>query len=253
LSATPDFGARAAVYDALRPQDDAWWARFEAMVRLGDLRGGRVLDVGCGTGALAAVLADRCRAKVWGIEPSDEMRAVARSRLPRTVGVRAGTAETLPFRDAWFDAVVFSLVVHLVDRARAFAEAARVLTPGGRILVATFAHEHFDTYWAARFFPSIGEIDRARFPTEDMLVTELLAAGFGELVVERISSRQTITREHALDRIHGRHISTFDLLGDDELRAGTRKAEVELADEIDVRLEQLVVAARANRSPGRTR
>ena len=66
---------------------------------------------------------------------------------------------------------------------------------------------------------------------------------------EHVSSRQTITREHALDRIHGRHISTFDLLGADELREGTNRAERELPAEVDVRLEQLVVAAVLATSP----
>src|SRR5262249_5127562 len=146
ISGTPDFGARAAVYDALRPQDQPWWDRFEALVRLGDLHGRRVLDVGCGTGALAAALADRASAKVCGVEPTAEVRAVGRSRAPRNIGLRAGTAEALPFRDAWFDVVVFSLVVHLVDRSQAFTEAARVLRSGGSLVVATFAHEHFDTY-----------------------------------------------------------------------------------------------------------
>jgi len=245
VSATPDFGARAASYDALRPQDGPWWERFEAIVRLGELRGRRILDVGCGTGVLAAALTERAAAKVWGVEPSAEMRAVARSRLPRTVGVRDGSAELLPFRDAWFDAVVFSLVVHLVERRRAFAEAARVLRSDGTIVVATFAHEHFETYWAARFFPSIGEIDRTRFPSEQQLRDELAGCGFGDVVAERLTSVHTITREHALERIHGRHISTFDLLDEDELRAGTLRAEAELPLELDVRLEQLIVAGRA--------
>ena len=83
------------------------------------------------------------------------MRRVARTRLPRGAGLRAGSAEALPFRDAWFDGVVYSLVVHLVDREAAFEEAARVLAPGGRVVVSTFAPEHFDTYWAGSLFPSI--------------------------------------------------------------------------------------------------
>ena len=138
----------------------------------------RVLDVGCGTGALAAALADRGGAKVWGVEPSPEMRDVARARLPAASASADGTAEALPFRDGWFDAVVFSLVIHLVDRDRALGEAARVLAPGGRVVVSTFSHAHFDTYWAADYFPSIREIDRKRFPTEQQLAEELAAAGF---------------------------------------------------------------------------
>lgn len=199
--------------------------------------------MGCGTGALAAALVERAHAKVWGVEPNAEMRAVARARLPSTVGIRSGAAEALPFRDDWFDGVVFSLVVHLVDRRRAFPEAARVLAPAGRVVIATFAPEHFETYWAARFFPSIGEIDRKRFPAEGKLAEELASAGFGPVTSERISSRHTITREHALERIRGRHISTFDLLHPEELREGTLRAERELPAEIDVLLEQLVVVA----------
>jgi len=237
------FDSRAAVYDALRPQDDSWWARFEAMVRLGDLRGRRVLDVGCGTGALLAALAEQANAKVWGVEPSDEMRAVAKARLPHGVGLRAGSAESLPFREAWFERVTYSLVVHLVDRPAAFAEAVRVLARGGRVVVATFDHDHFDTYWAATYFPSIPQIDRARFPTQEGLASELRGAGLDEVVTERLSSRATITREHALERIRGRNISTFHLLDPAEIEAGTARAEVELPAEVDVRLEQLVVAA----------
>jgi ubiquinone/menaquinone biosynthesis C-methylase UbiE len=217
-------------------------------VRLGGLRGRRVLDVGCGTGALAGALAEHARAKVWGLEPSPEMRAVARARLPRTVGVRSGHAEDLPFRNAWFDGVVYSLVVHLVDRPRAFAEAARVLDPGGRVVVATFAHAHFETYWAARYFPSIGAIDRARFPTEAQLVDGLGGAGFSDVTREQLSSRHSISREHALERIHGRHISTFALLDDEELRDGTLRAERELPSVVEVVLEQLVVAATSSSS-----
>ena len=115
----PDFGARARIYDTLRPTDAAWWDAFSAMVELGDLRGRRVLDVGCGTGRLLAALVSEAHAKAWGIDESAEMVAVARETLSAGVGVRRGTAERLPFRDGWFDRVTMSLVLHLVDRPRA--------------------------------------------------------------------------------------------------------------------------------------
>ena len=202
-----------------------------------------MLDVGCGTGTLTAALAEDAQAKVWGVEPSDAMRAVARARLPRGAGLRAGRAEKLPFRDAWFDALVYSLVVHLVDRPRAFAEARRVLTAGGRVVISTFAPEHFETYWASRYFPSIREIDNARFPTPAALERELGDAGFVSPVFERITSGATISRELALERIRGRHISTFDLLPETEIVEGTARAERELPATVEVHLEQLVVVA----------
>src|SRR5437773_5237391 len=51
---------------------------FDLLVREGDLRGRRVLEVGCGTGQLAAALAERAYAKVWAVDASPEMLAVAR-------------------------------------------------------------------------------------------------------------------------------------------------------------------------------
>jgi SAM-dependent methyltransferase len=239
----PDFDRRAPSYDALRPQDGAWWQRFDALLELLALRGGRVLDVGCGTGALAAALAERAHARVWGVDPSEEMLAVARARVPRAVGLRRGRAEELPFRDGWFDAVVLSLVVHLVDRERAFAEAARVLAPAGRLGIATFAPEHFDTYWLNPWFPGIAEVDRRRFPTPAMLERELTAAGFTNVRLVRLEWQGALGRSEALERIRGRHISSFDLLGEEAIRAGLEQAERELPERVETRLAQLVVGA----------
>ena len=238
---SPDFDRRARVYDTLRPTDDAWWQRFETMVDLAGLRGQRILDVGCGTGRFAAALATEARARVWAIDDSREMVAVARETVPTQVGVRRGKAERLPFRDGWFDRVTMSLVVHLLDRPAAFAEAQRVLARGGRIAIATFALEHFDSYWLNPYFPSIRAIDLNRFPSPAQLHEELSDAGFDEVVTEQVSSVETISRETALSRIKGRHISTFDLLPADEVASGTAQAEAELPAQVETRLEQLVV------------
>jgi ubiquinone/menaquinone biosynthesis C-methylase UbiE len=239
----PSFEARAPVYDRLRPQDEAWWRRFEVMVAEGGLRGQRVLDVGCGTGALAAALAEKALARVWGVEPSEGMRAVARERVPRGVGLKAGSAEALPFRDAWFDRVVMSLVIHLVDRPAALAEARRVLVPGGRIVIATFARGHFDRYWAAPWFPSLAEIDRGRFPDLPVLLEELHAAGFAGARAVPVVSHGSMSREEALARLRGRHISTFDLLDPAEVEEGIARAERELPETVVTVLDQAVVVA----------
>ena len=240
--AKPDFGARARVYDTLRPTDAAWWEAFDALVELGDLRGRRVLDVGCGTGRLAAALVEEAHAKVWGVDASGEMVAVARETRTAGVGVRQADAESLPFRDGWFDRVTMSLVLHLVDRPRALAEARRVVSDDGRIAVSTFHPEHFATYWALPFFPSIREIDEARFPTPEQMERELAEAGFPGFASRRLSATVELSRDEALSRIRGRHISTFDLLTAEEISEGTARAEQELPERIVSRLERLVVA-----------
>jgi SAM-dependent methyltransferase len=238
----PDFSLLASRYDELRPVDSNWVELVDRVVELGRLGGGaRVLDVGCGTGRVAAALAER-GAKVWGVDPSAGMLEVARSRVPSSVGLREGRAEALPFRDAWFDGAVCMLSVHLLDRPRAFGELARVLVPGGRLLIATFDPAHFDGFWLNRLFPTMRRVDLERFPTPADLERELGAAGF-EPRLERLSQRTSMTREHALERIRGRHISTFQLIGDDEYRTGLGRAERELPERVDYAQEWLLVSA----------
>jgi len=237
----PDFDARARLYDSLRPTGASWWQAFEHLVELGDLRGRRVLDVGCGTGRLAAAMSDEAGAKVWAIDSSDEMLAVAREAVPHGVGVRRGDAERLPFRDGWFDRVTMSLVLHLLNRERALAEARRVIGSDGRIVISTFHPDHFASYWLNPYFPSIRRVDESRFPTPETMRSELEAAGFQRYEERVLVTEEIIGRDEALQRIRGRHISTFDLLTADEVAEGTAGAIRDLPDTVVQRLVRLVV------------
>ena len=239
----PDFGRLAASYDELRPADDNWWELFDVVVREGDLRGRRVLEVGAGTGRLTAALAERALAKVWAVDASPEMLAVARRKAPRGVAFKEARAEALPFKDGWFERAVAMLVVHVLDRPLAFAELRRVLADDGRLAIATFDPAHIHGYWLNKYFPSILEIDLARFAPAEVLAGELRAAGFGDVRLSRLHQRATIDRETALERIRGRHISTFDLLDEEEIRAGTARAEAELPEVVEYDQEWLIAIA----------
>jgi ubiquinone/menaquinone biosynthesis C-methylase UbiE len=241
----PDFGPRAATYDEVRPLDDNWWEVYALAERLGDLRGRRVLDVGCGTGRLSVALAERAGARVWGVDASPEMLEQATAKAPRGVAFKHARAEALPFKEHWFERVVFWLVIHLVDRASALHEAHRVLMPGGRIVVVTFDESHFGAYWLNRYLPSMEAIDRARFPTRAALVRELVAAGFGAVETTRLDQRASLTREQALRRMRAGHISTFDLLDAAERVGGLELAERELPERIDYDLRWLLATGTA--------
>jgi SAM-dependent methyltransferase len=241
-SPTPSFREVAPHYDELRPVDDSWWEVFDALVREGDLRGRRVLDVGCGTGAFAGALAERAVCRVWGVDSSEEMLAVARVNVPG-VRFKQSRADQLPFKDGWFERVVLRMSLHLFDRPRALREFRRVLGPGGRLAIATGDPEHFGEIWVHRWFPSIAVVDRERFPTKERLVAELEAAGFDSVHVDVLQQDRTITRDEALARIRGRAFSTFQLIPPAEYEAGLARAEAELVPVTAAPSRWLIVVA----------
>lgn len=107
---------------------------------------GRLLDLGTGTGRVLELFSPSIERGV-GLDMSHEMLALARSRLEAAgiahAQVRHGDLYNLPFEAGSFDAVTVHQVLHFLDDpARAISEAARMLTPGGRMLIVDFApHE----------------------------------------------------------------------------------------------------------------
>ena len=200
-----------------------------------------MLEIGCGTGRLSAALQDREIARVWAVDASSEMVERAKSLH---VNARLARAEALPFKRGWFDAAVLRMVVHLLDRPRAFAEAARILSPAGRLVIATEDPPSFDEVWFARWFPSVGELDRNRFPDEAALRAELADAGFPDVRVERLEQAREVTREQALDIIRSKAYSTFELLPPEEYALGLARAEAELPERLEYRFHWLVAVAR---------
>lgn len=110
-------------------------------------KGATVLDIGCGQGFYLPLYA-RLGLSASGVEPDPVPRAQAqKTALTLGFAVIGAPAERLPFADASFDAVVMSEVLeHLADPAPALAEAARVLVPGGLLLV-TVPHADYPLAW----------------------------------------------------------------------------------------------------------
>jgi ArsR family transcriptional regulator len=118
-----------------------------ALLRLGD-----VLDVGSGDGAAAAALAPYCRSLTC-VDTNERLIGVARERLARHANVRAQVADAhaLPFEDAAFDSVlVFHTLTYAENPARVLKECARVLRPGGRLVVLCL-DEHRQSDVTARY------------------------------------------------------------------------------------------------------
>ena len=110
--------------------------------------GRHLLDVGCGTGTLAILASKVTGAAVSGLDPAPRQIEWARKKargLRRRIDFRQGTIESIPFDDESLDAVTSTLMMHHLPidlQARGLAELARVLKPGGRIVIADFSHSN---------------------------------------------------------------------------------------------------------------
>jgi ubiquinone/menaquinone biosynthesis C-methylase UbiE len=116
-------------------------------INLADIHSGEsVLDVGCGTGALAIEAYARVGAmgRVCGIDPGTQQVARARAKAARRnmpIEFQIGVVEHLPFHDQTFDVVLSSLMMHHLPaslKRQGLAEIARVLKPGGRLVITDF-------------------------------------------------------------------------------------------------------------------
>jgi SAM-dependent methyltransferase len=168
----PDWSSRAA----------AWvehWARLAEPARravaeaTGIGPGTRVLDVGCGSGELCALAAER-GAVVAGIDAAEGMVAIARRRLPGA-DLRVGPMETLPWDDGAFDVVTaFNAFQFAASFEGAAAEAARVTRPGGLVAVCNWgalADRDLATVYAA-----LGAAAGEPRPLEDRVGLDVVAA-----------------------------------------------------------------------------
>jgi ubiquinone/menaquinone biosynthesis C-methylase UbiE len=176
---SPDdaLAALPASYDAWRRSTlgritDALEERL-LLDRIGPPAGLRVLDVGCGDGVMAVRLA-AAGAHVTGLDASAAMLAAARHRAGSArvaLDLVRGDAAALPFADGSFDRVVsVATLCFSADPARAIGEMARVLTPGGRLVLGELARWSLcaaqrrlkgwlgSAVWRAAHFRSRGEL-----------------------------------------------------------------------------------------------
>ncbi|HUF07397.1 MAG TPA: class I SAM-dependent methyltransferase [Candidatus Binatia bacterium] len=167
---------------------DSFMGRYSRLLspQLADLAavrdGQRVVDVGCGPGALTTELVARLGVDaVTAVDPSEPFVAAARQRNPG-VDVHRASAEELPFPDDTFNAALAQLVVHfMTDPVAGLAEMARVTRPGGAVAACVWDHGGgqgpLSTFWeVARDLDPEVEGESQRPGTHEGHLEELFAA-----------------------------------------------------------------------------
>jgi ubiquinone/menaquinone biosynthesis C-methylase UbiE len=185
-------------FDRIAPSYDSWAGGQHERVaaRLVDVaapqKGEHVLDVGTGTGLVAHLVAPRVSpGSVIGIDLSDNMLAIARSKRSKNVQFLGMAAERLVFKPETFDLVTMGeALAYLGDPTDALAEAHRVLRPGGRLAVSN-QRRSLSTRAQDLFFQGLAPLarrhylslpryssERSRFGEPDVLPQLLDSAGF---------------------------------------------------------------------------
>lgn len=147
------------LFDVALFRGQMWGLRLRATNLAGIQPGEAVLDVGCGTGTLAIEVQRRVGSmgRVVGIDPGARQIDYARSKAVRRnmpVNFQVATIEQLPFPDDTFDVVLSTIMMHHLPNSlkrQGLAEIARVLKPGGRLVIADFTRPQERRGKAAKF------------------------------------------------------------------------------------------------------
>ena len=162
--------------------------------------GRRALDVGCGPGALTAVLADRVGQRcVAAVDPSESFLSAVRARLPE-VDARQASAEHLPFDNETFDLTLAQLVVHfMTDPEAGIREMARVTRAGGMVAACVWDHAGgrgpLSTFWRAAhdLDPSVHDESELPGAREGHLVELFRRAGLNDVTQHVLTVRASFS------------------------------------------------------------
>jgi len=188
------------------------------------------LDVGSGTGRFTPALAGAF-GPVTGVEPSVRMREIAQARSCGP-GVRylAGSAEDMPVLTGSADyALMFLSWHHVQDKPRAARELARVLRPGGRLLLRANFSDHHPRPWWLEHFPRGVAVDAALFQPLHEVIATFTSAGWRVASFGTVTEPSPGTYGDMLDRLRLRTLSFFAQLSPGDVETGFRRLEEAVA------------------------
>lgn len=181
-----------------------------------------LLDLGSGIGRFTPWLAEAFGGPVFGVEPSVRMREIAEADARHDrVTYLDGRGEAIPLPDRSCDAALIYFVWHHIeDRAAAARELARVVKPGGRLLVRTNFADAMPELWWYRYFPRAREVDRMIYEPRATVYATFESAGWEIAAHDVVDFETASSRAEDFERIQLRALSTFEHLDAQETKEG---------------------------------
>jgi len=188
------------------------------------------VDVGSGTGRMTPSLASGFGGPVYGVEPSDKMRAQALAHAGHpAVTYAAGSAEHIPLPDASCDAaLLFFVWHHVVGHEAAAQELRRVVKPAGKLFVQANFSDRMPDVWWFRVMPAWREADQAQFRSEEEVKSDFTGSGWTLVSCEEVTWLRSANLAEDFERLKLRAVSAFEHMSEEVVEAGFARIEAAL-------------------------
>lgn len=228
-----DYDQASKTYDNTRTFSGLILESFSEQVSL--LAGTNVLDFGCGTGNYLNEIYMRFGCRCFGVEPSERMRHIATDKNP-ALNIKCGDHKSIPFEDGVFDFVYMTDVVHHVpDLMSMFGELSRVLRLSGWLCIVTESHEQIDDRFYNSYFPTLGMIEKNRYPDINAIIQSGLKWSFAFSSVKNLPKLPPLKIDAEFIRnVTEKNWSMFRLLSETEFYSGLKQLKSDLGKELEI-------------------